>query len=91
LLAILALPPPILLKTKTMNPNIVKIIKISLKIINVLVIVLALGVLGYYLGYKKLENNLMQKGANILWGQILRTVNTTGQLEITKDIILVPK
>ena len=74
-----------------MNPKIAKIIKISLKIINVLVIVLALGVLGYYLGYKKLENNLMQKGANILWGQILRTVNTTGQLEITKDIILVPK
>jgi len=68
-----------------------KIIKISIKVINVLVILGAIGVLAYYFGYKKLETNLMQKGFNIAVSQIVKTIQTNGEVKINSDITLIMK
>lgn len=67
-----------------------KILKISLRIANVLVIIGAVVVLGYYLIWKKVESNLIQKGANMVVGQILYQIDQTGEIKIN-DITLIKK
>jgi uncharacterized membrane protein YqhA len=74
-----------------MNEKIKKIIKISLKVTNVLIIVLAIGVLGYFFGWKKIEANLLQKGFNIAIGQIIQNVQQTGEVKLSADLILIKK
>jgi len=67
-----------------------KIIKIVSIILNVSVILVAIGTVGYFWGYQKLEANLIQKGFNIAIGQIIQSVQQTGQVQIG-DIILIQK
>jgi hypothetical protein len=68
----------------------IKILKISIKIANVLVIIGALGVLGYYFGLKKYEQKVYQKGVNDVLGAIVNQIQQLGQVKIG-DIILIEK
>ena len=81
--------PPLLFNMKKVA--ITKALKILLKIGNVLVILMAIGILGYYLGYKKIETKLLQKGFNIAVGQIIQSVQQNGEVKISQDLILIKK
>ena len=67
------------------------IIRIILAVLNILVIVLAIGTITYFWGYKPLEANLLQKGFNIAISQITQSIQLTGQAQIGKDLILIVK
>ena len=68
-----------------------KIIKIILTIVNILAILGALATIGYFWGYKALEKNIMQKGFDIAISQIAQSVTSSGQVQISKDLILIAK
>jgi len=68
-----------------------KYIKIISIVLNVLVVLLALGVLGYYLGWKKVETKLRQEGFNVAINQIVQTVKQTGEVNFGNNLILIPK
>lgn len=74
-----------------MNQKLEKILKISLKVANVLVILGAIGVLVYFFGYLNLEKYLMQKGFNLAVNSIVNEVKQTGQVQVSKDLILIPQ
>lgn len=75
------------MKTIIMKPA----IKIILTILNIVVIILAIATVGYFWGYKTLEADLLQKGFNIAISQITQSAQTTGQVQIGKDLILIVK
>ena len=68
-----------------------KIIKIVSIILNVSVILVAIGTVGYFWGYKQLETNLLQKGFNIAVSQIIQQINQTGEVQLSQDLILIKK
>lgn len=68
-----------------------KLLKIILISIQILSVVAGLATVGYFFGYKTLEAKLMQKGFNIAVGQIMQTAQQTGQVQLSKDLILVDK
>lgn len=57
----------------------------------IVIVLVSVGGNLYSYGYKQLEANLMQKGFNIAVGQIANTVKQTGQVQLSQDLILVPK
>ena len=69
--------------------NMIKIAKISLVVLRGLLMLGAIGVLGYYLGWKKIEANLIRKGFNIAVSQIVSSVEKTGQIQINDFILIV--
>ena len=68
-----------------------KIIKTILYALLAIAILASIGGNIYYFGYKQLEANLMQKGFNLAIGQVMQTVQKTGEVQITKDLILIKK
>ena len=71
-----------------MSEKIENIIKISLKLINVLVILGAIGVLSYYYGYLKLEKYFVEKGFNIAINQIFQYVEQNEKITLKNCINL---
>ena len=45
----------------------------------------------YYFGWLNLQRYFLQKGFNIAVSQIVQTVQQTGQVQISKDLILIKK
>ncbi len=68
-----------------------KYIRIISIVINISVVVAAIGTIGYFWGYKQLEVNLLQKGFNLAVGQIVQAVQQTGSVQLDKDLILIKK
>ena len=68
-----------------------KIIKTILVVLVAIAILASIGGNIYYFGYKQLEANLMQKGFNIAIGQIINSVEQTGQVQLSDTIILIKK
>ncbi len=68
-----------------------KIIKISLIILVAIAILASFIGNIYYFGWKKVEANLLQKGFNLAVGQIIQTVQQTGQVQLSQDLILIKK
>ena len=68
-----------------------KITKIVLIVLNALIVLSAIITLAYYLGWKKIENKLIMQGFNTAVGQIVNTIDQVGQVQITKDLILIKK
>ena len=68
-----------------------KIIKIILIVLNIILIAGAMATIGYFWGWKTIENNLMQRGFNLAVGQIIQSVQQTGQVQLSQDLILIKK
>jgi len=66
-----------------------KIIKNILISLVAIIVLACTGYTAYGLGWKKIENNLLQKGFNIAVGQIVNSVQQTGQVQISQDLILI--
>lgn len=45
----------------------------------------------YYFGWLKLKNSFIRQGVNLAVGQIIQTAQQTGQVQLSKDIILIIK
>jgi len=65
-------------------------INLILKILNILIIVLAIGVLAYFLGYKRLEIKIYQKAVSDIVGTIVNQIEKTGEIKIN-NLILIKK
>jgi hypothetical protein len=68
-----------------------KIIKIALYALLVISFLASIVGNGYYFGYKQLEANLLQKGFNIAVGQIVQSVQQTGQVQLSENMVLIQK
>jgi hypothetical protein len=62
-----------------------------IKILVGLVIIASIGGNLYYFGYKKLEAKLLEKGFNLAIGQIINSVEKTGQVKLSDKITLIKK
>ena len=68
-----------------MNEKIKKILKVVLIIANILLVLGAIGVLGYYLWWQKFELNLKQQGFNIAISQVVQTVLKVKEVSLPLD------
>ena len=68
-----------------------KIIKIIIITIIGIIILGSIGLNLYYFVWKNIENNLMIKGFNIAIAQIVQSIQKTGEVKISQDLILIKK
>jgi len=68
-----------------------KILKIILLALNAIIVIFALCVIIYFFGIKTIENKYYQKGANDVIGAIVNQIEKTGEVSITKNLILIKK
>jgi len=74
-----------------MSEKIKKILKIVLIVLVIIAVLASIAGNIYYFGYKQLEANLLHKGFNIAVAQIINSIDKTGQVQISDNLILVPK
>jgi hypothetical protein len=62
-----------------------------------IIAIISLAVLGlagfnlYYFGWKKVSLDLQQKGFNIAVGEIIKQINSNGEVKINSSLILIKK
>ena len=61
-----------------------------IKIVVIVLIAISVGFNVYALCWKKIENNIMKKGANQVLGAIMNQIDQTGQVKIN-NTVLVPQ